>query len=336
MMNSLYLRGIAEALEDPIVTNRNDTVTGYLRRIAEALEDPIVTSKNDNVNGYSERIGDALAVTAGGDVSYEPTLAGYWARIATLSENILGATIATNDNTAGYMLRAFAANGGPAGGSILSIVAARGGFFLDPSGSSPLAVNADGTGGAPAAGDLVGRVYDASGLGNHAVAVSAATRPLLQADGSLLADGVNDRLQITKPAVASDLSLFMVMATTDTLFRVFHGALSTEYIGNCVATTSAVLYDGVGAPTLRVDGAEVPGGTTRNEYRDMLNDGVTHIAEASGADCSAWDYIDIMDCTALKPLAGTVFAVVGVQGATAAEESVIRNELATAYSVTLP
>lgn len=73
------------------------------------------------------------------------------------------------------------------------------GVWYDPSDFSTMFQDAAGTTPVTAVGQPVGRILDKSGRGNHATQATAASRPVLQQDGTgryfLLFDGVDDWLQ---------------------------------------------------------------------------------------------------------------------------------------------
>lgn len=77
----------------------------------------------------------------------------------------------------------------------IAIVAANGGAMFDPSIASTMTVGRDGTGGAPAADGVVGRIYDAAGSGLYLTPAADAARPALRQSGGLSSldwDGVDD------------------------------------------------------------------------------------------------------------------------------------------------
>ena len=73
------------------------------------------------------------------------------------------------------------------------------GVWYDPSDFSTMFQDAAGTTPVTAVGQPVGRILDKSGRGNHATQATAASRPVLQQDGTgryfLLFDGTDDWLQ---------------------------------------------------------------------------------------------------------------------------------------------
>lgn len=73
------------------------------------------------------------------------------------------------------------------------------GVWYDPSDFSTMFQDSAGTTPVTAVGQPVGRILDKSGRGNHATQATAASRPVLQQDGTgryfLLFDGVDDWLQ---------------------------------------------------------------------------------------------------------------------------------------------
>lgn len=72
------------------------------------------------------------------------------------------------------------------------------GYWLDPSDFSTMFQDSAGTTPVTATGQPVGRILDKSGRGNHFVQATAASRPILQTDGTnyfLLFDGTDDWLQ---------------------------------------------------------------------------------------------------------------------------------------------
>ncbi|WP_173200592.1 hypothetical protein [Parvularcula mediterranea] len=99
------------------------------------------------------------------------------------------------------------------------------GFWLDPSDFSSMTIARDGTGPAPAIGDVVGRMLDRSGNGLDAVAPSDAARPRLELVGgkpALAFDGVDDVLVINGATFGA---AFSVVAGLD---PIAHGTV----IGN--------------------------------------------------------------------------------------------------------
>lgn len=81
---------------------------------------------------------------------------------------------------------------------VANIVRAAGGFLPVPA-ISQMTVGRDGSGGAPASGGVVGRIYCATGSGRYAIAPSDAARPTLTvgAQSYLTADGVDDWMNVT-------------------------------------------------------------------------------------------------------------------------------------------
>ena len=150
------------------------------------------------------------------------------------------------------------------------------GFFFDPSQTSSLFQNADGTIPVTAAGQPVGRISDLSGQGNHAVQATASARPTYQTDGVkhwLAFDGVNDHL-----------------VTPTITWASFHATVGAGLRKNI--DTRGTVIDGEGAPRFTL---EAPG-PTDGDYAPFLwstlsvNATVRHVAPAPATSVLVADF----------------------------------------------
>jgi hypothetical protein len=86
------------------------------------------------------------------------------------------------------------------------------GFAFDPTDTSTLHQNIDGTGAVASTGDPVGRLDDVSGRGKHFAAVAnGSTRPTWDSEGTLVGDGVDDYLFLAEDSGLFDATPSMTM-----------------------------------------------------------------------------------------------------------------------------
>ena len=167
--------------------------------------------------------------------------------------------------------------------------------WLDPATPSTGFVARDGTGALAATGQAVGYRVDRSGNDHHGIAPADDRRPILDVTSGVTSDvldGVNDTLRITPTTTfPSDCSVFIAIKTVDTGFMVLGDSLDGNRYMLFALNSTGVLYDGVGSPTVAIDGTTFSG--SRTELLALLADGNWHIAELANVDISTWPRIDI-------------------------------------------
>lgn len=130
--------------------------------------------------------------------------------------------------------------------------ASEAGSWYDPSDLSTLWKDTAGTSPVIAAGDLVARMDDKSGNGNHVSQATGALRPIFQLDGQgnpyLLFDGVDDWLRNTAASIGQPWDrISAIRQITHTSTDVIFGEGTLPNTGRLTQVTpspSLVLYDG--------------------------------------------------------------------------------------------
>jgi hypothetical protein len=126
-------------------------------------------------------------------------------------------------------------------GKVASLFAqGQAGAWYDPGDLATLYQDTAGALAVTAAGQPVGRMLDKSGRGNHMVQATAAARALVQADGSLLLDGIDDSL-ISPTGAGATTGFFFCGAVKPTTLQIAHifSDFNSNTMGYLVQLTAA-------------------------------------------------------------------------------------------------
>ncbi len=137
------------------------------------------------------------------------------------------------------------------------------------------------------AGDPVG-LWRNEGEGGDIAAPTDGARPLLQAVGSLMFDGIDDNLSNSFGGGSgpSDCDVYFAVKSTDTQAILARGQNGTHFIGGTHFGSGSPIAVGAGAPTTFIDGSPIA--NSRHDLYTGGFDGTWHVVWIAGADLSAW------------------------------------------------
>ncbi len=134
------------------------------------------------------------------------------------------------------------------------------------------------------ASDPVG-LWVNTGEGGEITAPTDDARPMLQASGSLLFDGVDDNLSYSFVG-PSDCDVYFAVKSTDTQAILARGHSGSHFIGAANSGSGSPTAVGSGSPTTYIDGVAIA--NSRHDLYTGAFDDAWHVVRVAGADLSAW------------------------------------------------
>jgi hypothetical protein len=186
-------------------------------------------------------------------------------------------------------------------------------------------------GAAVVATSPVGLVLDQSGNDRDLSQAVAGAKPTAQTgyvdfDGG---DGLNSATGLTLPASA-DVFIVIYNPDNDTSFvTLYDPPASTNYLGYSEAGTGTVAQDGVGSPTVLVNGSAPAGASAANLYT-ALGTTATKVLEVQGATLTGWDGISLGNYAGFL-LDGRLMEVVVFPALSAGNRTLVRDYLTTKH-----